>query len=131
MYNLQDTTNKQNPINNNHKTFNLEIRTLEFSKSVMFFIKSLKSDFRVEPIINQLIRSSTSIGANYCEANDSLGKKDFLQRLRISRRECKETIYWLEILKSYYLGLETLDPLIIEATQIRNILSKIILNASV
>lgn len=130
MNNQQDTIYKQISTNNKQKTFNLEVRTLEFSKSVISVIKSLKRDFRIEPVINQLIRSSTSIGANYCEANDSLGKKDFLQRLRISRKECKETIYWLEIISSYYCDITEFSFLVKEAVEIRNILSKIISNSS-
>jgi four helix bundle protein len=46
---------------------------------------------------SQLIRSSASIGANYIEANESLGKRDFLMRIKISRKEAKETLYWLEL----------------------------------
>lgn len=77
----------------------LEERTLEFSKQVITFCKELPKNTVNFKLIDQLIRSATSIGANYREANDSLGKKDFINRLRIARKEAKETSYWLELVK--------------------------------
>jgi len=77
--------------------FDLEERTLEFSKKIIGFCKKLPRSEANNILIPQLIRSSTSIGANYREANDSLGKKDFLMRTKICRKEAKETHYWLEL----------------------------------
>ncbi len=80
------------------KDFDLEERTLLFAKRIIRLCKSLPSNTINEQIIKQLIRSSGSIGANYREANDSLGQKDFIFRFKISRKEIKETHYWLELL---------------------------------
>lgn len=109
--------------------YDLEERSLKFSKNVCKYCKTLKQDTINRPIISQVVRSSGSIGANYIEANDALGKKDFLHRLRISRKEAKEAIYWLEILDSLKSD-EELRALIREATELRNILSAIISKSS-
>ncbi|PJE66850.1 four helix bundle protein, partial [Candidatus Shapirobacteria bacterium CG10_big_fil_rev_8_21_14_0_10_36_6] len=83
-------------------------------------------------LIDQLVRSSGSIGTNYREANDSLGKKDFLNRLRISRKETKETIFWLELVLEANPNIKNeIDYLIDESTQIRNILSAIITKVNI
>ncbi len=78
-------------------------------------------------VISQLVGSAGSIGANYREANDSLGKKDFLHRLRISRKEAKETIHWLTILLAANPSAKTdIEVINNEAVELRNILSAII-----
>ncbi len=82
----------------NSKQYNLEERTLSFAKAVRKFIKRLsKTTANIEDS-RQVIRSSGSIGANYIEANESLSKKDFVMRIKICRKESKETIYWLKLL---------------------------------
>ena len=74
-----------------------------------------------------MVRSGGSVGANYREANDALGKKDFTHRLRISRKETKETIFWLELLlESNPNQKSEINLLINEGIEIRNILSAII-----
>lgn len=79
------------------------------------------------PLISQLIRSSGSIGANYREANDALGKKDFAHRLKISRKEAKETLHWLELVEEANPVLSTkMKGLFQECNELRNILSAII-----
>lgn len=74
--------------------------------------------------IRQLVRSSSSIGANYIEANEKLGKQDLLMRLKIARKEAKETTYWLE----HFIAddLQRLKELKQEAEELRRILSAII-----
>ncbi|KKS80883.1 MAG: hypothetical protein UV56_C0005G0003 [Candidatus Woesebacteria bacterium GW2011_GWC1_43_10b] len=119
--NKQTTNNIQYP---NYKS-NLEDRTLEFSKKIISFCKELPNNRINFNLINQLIRSATSIGANYREANDSLGKKDFLNRLRIARKEAKETSYWLEPIQHFNKDSNA-DFLIQETKELRNILSSII-----
>jgi len=84
--------NKQNNI------YDLEERTFQFAKDVRLFLKKLPSTLNNLEDGKQLIRSSGSIGANYIEANEYLSKKDFLMRLKISRKEAKESIYWLRLL---------------------------------
>ncbi|MHA1280021.1 MAG: four helix bundle protein [Candidatus Helarchaeota archaeon] len=116
-------TNKQT-IN---RKFDLEERTLEFAKKIIRLCKKLPKNTINFKLINQIIRSAGSIGANYREANDALGKKDFIHRLRISRKEAKETVYWLKLILEANPNLE-LDTkkLINECEELRNILSAII-----
>ena len=112
--------------------FDLEERTLKFAKQIIHVCQDLPANTVNFKLIDQLIRSAGSIGANYREANDALGKKDFAQRLRIARKEAKETIFWLELVVEANLKFkERIAPLIDECSQLRNILSAIIKKISV
>jgi len=84
--------------NSNNKRYNLEDRTLKFTKNTRDFLKNIKKDISNLEYVKQVIRSSASIGANYIEANECLGKKDFKMRIKISKKEAKETRYWLKLL---------------------------------
>jgi four helix bundle protein len=75
----------------------LRDRSLEFSKDVIRFAKTLELNQLSQPIIRQLLRSSTSIGANFVEAKDSASKKDFRNKVLISKKEASETMYWLKL----------------------------------
>jgi len=79
----------------NSKQYDLERRTFEFAKAVRAFMKKLPRTISNIEDGKQVIRSSGSVGANYIEANESLSKKDFLMRIKISRKEAKESSYWL------------------------------------
>ena len=85
---------------NGKKKYDLEDRTLEFAKNVRGFVRIINNDLVNNEDIKQLVRSSGSVGANYIEANESLGKKDFLMRIRISRKEAKESRFWLRLLNT-------------------------------
>ena len=78
--------------------FDLEQRTSQFARRVRQFVKRLRLGVSNLDDARQVVRSSGSIGANYIEANESLGRKDFLMRLRIARKEAKETRYWLTLI---------------------------------
>ncbi|MCX6763242.1 MAG: four helix bundle protein [Candidatus Moranbacteria bacterium] len=78
--------------------YNLEERTKKFSKEIIGFLIKIKKSRINENIIYQLIRSATSVGANYCEANAASSKKDFKNKIFICRKEIQETKYWLELL---------------------------------
>jgi len=78
--------------------YNLEERTKKFSIEIINFAESINKNNITIPIINQLIRSATSIGANYCEANGASSKKDFKNKIYICKKEARETKYWLELL---------------------------------
>jgi len=82
----------------NGKRYDLEERALAFARRVRAFVKNLPRTICNQEDVKQLARSSGSIGANYIEANESLGKKDFVMRIRIARKEAKETRYWLRLL---------------------------------
>ena len=83
----------------NSKQYDLEERTLQFTKAVIEFIKKLSKNIANVEIMKQLVRSAGSVGANYIEANESLSKKDFLMRIKICRKEAKESRYWLKLIE--------------------------------
>jgi len=83
--------------NQNSKQYDLEERTLQFAKSTMGFCSGLPKTLICEEIEKQLIRAATSVGANYIEANEAPGKKDFVMRIKICRKEAKECGYWLKL----------------------------------
>lgn len=78
--------------------YDLEDRTAKFSSEMVLFLKKLNKDIINTPLISQLIRSATSIGANYREANGASSRKDFKNKIYICKKECKETKYWLELI---------------------------------
>ncbi len=82
----------------NKRIYDLEERTFEFTKNIIEFVNKLERNLSNTEISKQLIRSEGSIGANYIEANESLGKKDFSMRIKISKKEAKGTRYWLKLL---------------------------------
>jgi four helix bundle protein len=83
------------------KPYDLEERTLKFAKAVIEFVKSVPQTPANIEIGRQLIRAGPSVGANYIEANESLGKKDFAMHIKICRKEAKESIYWLKLIEPY------------------------------
>lgn len=112
------------------KEFDLERRTTEFGKAVIRLCKSLPGNSMNDRLIGQVVGAAGSVGANYREANDALGKKDFVQRLRIARREAKESLHWLELILEANPAKETeIRPLIRESEELKNILSSIISKA--
>ena len=112
--------------------YDLEERTLAFAKSVRVFVKLLPRCTSNFEDGKQVIRSSGSIGANYVEAYEALSKKDFSMRMKISRKEAKETCYWLKLVdteNNQNIEKERL-ALLDEATQLSKIMSSIILKAT-
>jgi len=90
----QSNSNSQNP----KQKYDLEERTIKFSKNIIEFAKKLPQNLITKPLINQLVRAGTSIGANYCEANEANSKKDFINKIAIAKKETKETKYWLRVI---------------------------------
>jgi four helix bundle protein len=82
----------------NCQKYDLEERTAKFGEAVVRFVKSIPLTAVTNPIIGQLVRSATSIGANYCEADDAGSRKEFLYRISICKREARETKHWLRML---------------------------------
>jgi four helix bundle protein len=78
--------------------FDLEERTARFGENSIRFAKQVVLNPVTEPLIRQLVRSATSIGANYCEADDSGSKKEFRYRISVCKREARETKHWLRML---------------------------------
>lgn len=82
--------------------YDLEERTAIFGENVIKFLKTIPENSITKPLKLQLIRSATSIGANYCEADGADTKKDFVHKIGISKREAKETRYWFRMLSTAY-----------------------------
>lgn len=78
--------------------YDLEERTAVFGESLIVFTKRLPNNTINHPLISQVIRSATSIGANYMEANQASSKKDFKNKIRISQKESNETKHWLRMI---------------------------------
>lgn len=112
---------------NYKKEFDLEKRTTEFAKNVIRLCHKLPRNPINYRLVGQVVGSAGSVGANYREANDPLGDKDFVLRLRIARKEVKETIHWLELLTVANPQFQAeIKNLINEANELKNILSSII-----
>ncbi|OGJ55668.1 hypothetical protein A3D88_02050 [Candidatus Peribacteria bacterium RIFCSPHIGHO2_02_FULL_52_16] len=112
-----------------HK-FDLEERTFKFSSRVRDFIAKIPRTITNIEYLKQLARSSGSVGANYIEGNDALGDRDFLVKIKTSRREAKESSYWLKLLtvpddKELQLERQNLAQ---EATEFVRIFSAMIRN---
>jgi len=109
------------------KRFDLDERTFRFAELVIASARSLPRDPATAEIVRQVVRSSGSVGANYVEASESLGRKDFLMRARICRKEAKETGYWLRLLKGIRPQLdEQRCSLIREAIELTRIFGAIV-----
>ena len=108
------------------KPYDLEERTLEFSKKIIWMCKDLRKDGINFKLVDQVIRSGPSMGANYREANETETKKDFNFRIRICRKEGKETIYWLQlIIEANRDAGPKIQPLIQEAMELVKIFASI------
>lgn len=113
---------------NSKPVYDLEERTFIFAKDVRLFVKVLPYSIANEEDGRQLIKASGSVGANYREANESLSKKDFLMRVKISRKEAKESGFWLRLIRETN-KLKNDDEalrLINESIELKKILSSII-----
>jgi four helix bundle protein len=78
--------------------YNLVERTALFGESVIVFAKAVPVGVVTSPLVGQVVRSATSIGANYCEADDSESRKDFRHKISLCRKESKETKHWLRMI---------------------------------
>lgn len=82
--------------------YDLEERTAQFGIEIIQFCKKMPSDFILKSLAFQLVKSGTSIGANYCEANDAESKKDFCHKIGICKKEAHETCHWLRMIASSF-----------------------------
>ena len=80
------------------RKYDLEERTFVFAKNVRAFVKKLIKTIANIEDGKQLVKASGSVGANYIEANEALSKKDFIMRIKICRKEAKESRYWLKLI---------------------------------
>ncbi|MFA9188567.1 four helix bundle protein [Flavobacterium sp. FBOR7N2.3] len=113
------------------KPYDLEERTFLFAKECRIYIQKLPKTISNIEDGRQLVRSSGSVGANYIEANEKLGEKDLSFRLKIARKEAKESKYWLRLLQELNPDHTTLsESLLFEIEELRKILSVIITKTS-
>lgn len=80
------------------RPFDLEERTARFGEAVIRFCKVLPHTVITEPLIRQVVRSGTSVGANYCEADDSISRKEFRQKIGTCKKEARETKHWCRMI---------------------------------
>lgn len=104
-------------------------RTYEFAREVALFCRKLTRLQENLEYSRQVLRSSSSVGANYIEANDALGRKDFMMRIRICRKEVKETAYFLRLLGDLNVPPLAIEArrLLVEADELRKIFSAILI----
>ena len=98
----------------NPKHYDLEERTLEFAKRTVRFCKGMSKNIIDDEIRRQLVRAAASVGANYIEANESLSKKDFITRIKICRKEAKETGYWFKLIETHNPSLKSEQELLLK-----------------
>jgi four helix bundle protein len=111
----------------NSKRFDLEERTFQFAKRTRAFVRSLAKTIANVEDARQVIRSSGSVGANYIEANEALSKKDFVLRIKICRKEAKESRYWLRLIETFDADTDSeRESLIQEAHELMNIFGSIV-----
>lgn len=84
--------------NDTKRVYDLEERTAKFGEAVIEFAKQLPKSIVTIPLVSQLVRAGTSVGANYCEADCAESKKDFEHKLGICKKEAKETRHWLRMI---------------------------------
>ncbi len=108
------------------KRYDLEERTLQYAKDVRAFVRKLPRTLQNIEYSKQLIRSSGSVGANYIEANEALSRKDFVMRAKISKKESKESRYWLQLVECSPQDEEERQKLTQESTELMKILGAII-----
>ncbi len=114
----------------NSKPYDLEDRMLEYGKRIIRLSKALPKNTINFKLVDQVMRSGTSMGANYREANETETKKDFKYRIRICRKEGKETVYWLNlIIETNPEFKERISPLLQETTELVKIFAKILENS--
>ena len=115
-------------IQNLKREYDLEERTFQFAKAVRLFVKTLPKTIANIEDGKQLIKASGSVGANYIEANESLSKKDFLLRIKISRKEAKESGFLLRLIHETndVENAGEVKRLIQEANELKKIFSSIL-----
>jgi four helix bundle protein len=80
------------------KKYDLEERTARFGEDIIEFAKKIPKNVVTLPLISQLVRSGTSVGSNYCEANCAESRKDFEHKLGICKKESRESKHWLRMI---------------------------------
>jgi four helix bundle protein len=112
------------------RDIDLNERILEYAASVFRVMQKLPDTALARNLGNQLMRSGTSVGANYEEARAAESRADFIHKLQVALKESRETLYWLRLIeKSGLLSVGEMSEILNESVQIRSILSKCVVTA--
>lgn len=131
MTNSKDRMSNEAQSRNDKKKYDLEERTARFGESVIDFVKTLSRDHVNDVLVRQIVRSSTSIGANYMEADGAESKRDFRHKIAICKKEGKETKHWLRMLARANTGRkDECEKLRSEAQELTLIFSSIVISVS-
>ena len=110
----------------NERLYDLEERTAKFGEAVIEFAKQIPRNEVTRPLIGQLVRAGTSIGANYCEADDAESKKDFRHKIAICKKEARETKHWVRMIVTAEPSMrDSAKPLWQEAKELNLIFASI------
>ena len=115
--------------NNKTNNYDLEERTAKFGEGVIDLVRSIKINTINDSVIKQIIRSATSIGANYCEANNASSKSDFRNKIYICKKETSETKYWLRMLSKTNSELKNQTRKLWQEAQELNLIFQKIVNS--
>jgi len=111
--------------------YDLEERTAKLAEKIIDLVKVLPKNCVNKRIISQLVASSGSIGANYCEANEAESKKDFVHKIKIAKKEIKETKHWLRLLaRTDNVHIEDIRKIWLETDELLLIFSKIVISSN-
>lgn len=110
------------------KKYDLRERTAKFGKDIINFAKIIPENSITRPLISQLVRAGTSVGANYCEADDASTRKDFFYKIGICRREAKESKHWLLMIAEAVPSLKSKMNLLSSEAQELNLIFSAIMN---
>ena len=114
----------------NPKQYDLKQRTENFGTQIIIFAKLIPKNTITLPLISQFVRSGTSVGANYSEADNAESKNDFIHKLGISKKEAKETAYWINIIITACPELKNEALLIYQEANELNLIFNAIINKS-
>ncbi len=114
----------------NRKKNDLLERTFNFGVNTIIMLRDLPYNEELRHLKNQLIRSSTSVGANYEEAQAASSKADFISKVKISLRESRESNFWLRTIRALGYNCNAMDKMLKESVELKNILAAIIISSN-
>lgn len=114
----------------NEKKYDLEERTRKFGQNIILFCKKVPRNPINDPLISQLVRSGTSVGANYCEADNAESRNDFKHKIGICKKEARETKHWLNIIITAEPSLESFAKTLSQEAKELNLIFNAIVNST-
>ena len=111
-----------------NKKYDLRERTAKFGEDIINFIKKISENSVTRVLISQLVRAGTSVGANYCEADDASTKKEFFYKIGTCRKEAKETKHWLRMITAAVPSVKDEAMVLSKEAQELNLIFSAIIN---